>query len=149
MKRHEALVPLSHHHHHGLVLAQKLQKTEEKDKFREIMKDIEDFWENDGEAHFREEEEILLPLYACYAKIEEDEDIEKMLIDHTVIRGLIVKLRKLERFDYKVFQELGEKLHDHIRMEERVIFPKIESAVPDKELYKVEGKFHIDSYSGK
>ncbi|SIS47038.1 hemerythrin domain-containing protein [Salimicrobium flavidum] len=149
MKRHEALIPLSHHHHHGLVLAQRLQKTEERDKFRELMKDIQEFWENDGRDHFREEEEILLPLYSCYASIEEDEDIRKMLMDHVVIRGLIEKLHKVERHDYELFRELGEKLHDHIRMEERVIFPKIETAVPDKELYKAEGQFHTDSHSGR
>ncbi|SDJ41237.1 hemerythrin domain-containing protein [Salimicrobium halophilum] len=149
MKRHEALIPLSHHHHHGLVLAQKLKKVEEKDKFREFMKEIDAFWEKDGRAHFREEEEILVPLYSCYASIEDDSDIQKMLTDHAEIRGLIKKIKRTERYDHELFKELGEKLHDHIRLEERVIFPKMEAAIPDKELYKAEGQFHIDSHSGR
>ncbi|WP_347861301.1 hemerythrin domain-containing protein [Salimicrobium sp. PL1-032A] len=149
MKRHEALVPLSHHHHHGLVLARKLKKMEEKDKFREMLKEIDAYWETDGKYHFREEEEILLPLYSCYASIEEDADVQKMLTDHTVIRGLVLTIRREKRYDHELFKELGERIYDHIRLEERVIYPKIEKAIPEKELLKVQGQFHIDSHSGR
>lgn len=146
-KRHEALHPLSHHHHHTLVLAQKLKKADENASIQEMTREVIEFWEKDGRDHFRDEEEVLLPLYAQYASVDQEE-IRDMLIQHVQIRGLIQHIRGTRRIERSVFNELGELLMVHVRLEERIIFPMIEKVVPEKYLYQANGKFHLDSYSG-
>ena len=70
MKRHEALAALSRDHHHALVVAQRLKRASEttaaeaRDAFLE-------YWRADGQRHFREEEDILLPAYAGFGNPEE------------------------------------------------------------------------------
>src|SRR5699024_10534453 len=88
IKRHEALQPLSRHHmlglHTGLKLS--LAGTEVSRIARdEIKKDVKEFWETGGNDHFREEEEIVLHVYAKYSDINKPEIIE-MLLEHVQIR---------------------------------------------------------------
>ncbi|WP_093042731.1 hemerythrin domain-containing protein [Thalassobacillus cyri] len=151
MKRHEALYPLSHHHHHALVTAVELKKagTEKTEKsLQEYRRSVIDFWNQDGRGHFRDEEEVLLPLYAQYGNVDQ-EPIRKMLIQHAQIRGMVEQIREQPRLTAEQFRELGELLDDHVRLEERTIFPMIEEAVPKKLLYQANGRFHRDSVSGR
>lgn len=56
MKRHEALNPLSHHHHHALLMAVEMKKAGTKDnkkKYKELIRELIEFWEGDEEDHFR------------------------------------------------------------------------------------------------
>ncbi|WP_186578468.1 hemerythrin domain-containing protein [Aquibacillus kalidii] len=147
MKRHEALHPLSHHHHHALVMAQQLKKADENSSIQEMTRQVIDFWQTDGEDHFRDEEEVLLPLYAQYESVDQD-SIRDMLIQHVQIRSLVQQIRGKQRPNLDTFRKLGEILNDHVRLEERVIFPMIEKAVPENYLFQANGRFHRDSYSG-
>lgn len=150
-QRHEALQPLSHHHHHTLVQAVELNKagTEKADKpLGQLIRELIDFWENDAVYHFRDEEEILLPLYYTYAENPETELIKEMLYQHMQIRSLLYTIRENREDPYEKMNHLGELLKKHVRMEEREIFPLIEEAVPDKYLHQAYGRFHRDSYSG-
>ncbi|SER62665.1 Hemerythrin HHE cation binding domain-containing protein [Gracilibacillus ureilyticus] len=147
MKRHEALHPLSHHHHHTLVLAQQMKNADDSSSIQQMTRDVIKFWQEDGENHFRDEEEVLLPLYAQYGSVEKDE-IREMLIQHVQIRSYVHQIRSMSRKDRKIFNELGDLLQKHVRLEERVIFPMIEEAVPENYLYQANGRFHRDSYSG-
>ncbi|MFC7060974.1 hemerythrin domain-containing protein [Halobacillus seohaensis] len=147
MKRHEALHPLSHHHHHALVVAQQLKKTDEHANKQEQRRSVINFWQKDGAIHFRDEEEVLLPLYAQYASVDQ-EPIKQMLMEHVQIRALIARIRTEQRLSVEQFQNLGELLDNHVRLEERVIFPMIQEAVPENLLYLANGQFHRDSYSG-
>ena len=147
MKRHEALFPLSHHHHHTLVVAQQLKKADKNTSVQQLTRDVIEFWKTDGEDHFRDEEEILLPLYSQYADVDEPE-IKEMLLQHVQIRGYVMKIRSTERPSIETFNQLGQLLDEHVRLEERIIFPKIEKVVPEKYLYQASGRFHRDSYSG-
>ncbi|MFD1020814.1 hemerythrin domain-containing protein [Thalassobacillus hwangdonensis] len=151
MKRHEALYPLSHHHHHALVNAVELKKAgteKSKKSLQQLRRDVIDFWEKDGRDHFRDEEEVLLPLYARYASVDQ-KPIAEMLIQHIQIRGRIQAIRDQEKVNADQFRELGELLETHVRLEERTIFPMIEEVVPEKYLHQANGKFHRDSVSGK
>ncbi|WP_018932312.1 hemerythrin domain-containing protein [Gracilibacillus lacisalsi] len=147
MKRHEALHPLSHHHHHTLVMAQQLKNADEKASIQEMTRDVIKFWKNDGEDHFRDEEEVLLPLFAQYQEIDIPE-IREMLMQHVQIRSYVQQIRSMQRKDRQIFRDLGELLQKHVRLEERVIFPMIEQAIPENYLYQANGRFHRDSYSG-
>lgn len=65
MKRHPALVPLSHDHHQVLVIAQQLRRATA-DSTGELASAFLATWESDEKRHFRLEEELLLPAYAAH-----------------------------------------------------------------------------------
>ncbi len=143
IKRHEALKPLSRHHMLGLHIGLKLSraKTEEsKLTLAEIIEETKTFWHQGGEVHFREEEEIVLPVYAKYAKLDKQEVIE-MLLEHVLIRSGMQSLIANELTISEV-RELGELLRTHIRKEERIIFPMIEKALPEAELKRLAPYLH-------
>src|SRR5699024_5792064 len=88
IKRHETLKPLSRHHMEGLHLALKLKRAgTEKSKLtlEEIRKEAGEFWNPNGQNHFREEEEILLPAYAQYADINDATVIDVLLDRKSVV----------------------------------------------------------------
>jgi len=145
-KRHEALIALSHHHHHALVIALKLVRAgEEGSKWtvEEIRQETLAFWKNGGAAHFREEEEVLLPTYANVAPVNTPE-IKDMLIDHVVIRSWMQQLEELKDDSLPLMRALGERLQTHVRLEERHIFPKIEEALTEAELHGMKEAFHLN-----
>lgn len=147
MKRHEALHPLSHHHHHTLKLAQELKNADDNASIQQMTRDIIHFWESDGKDHFRDEEEVLLPLYGQYESLDQP-DIKELLLQHVQVRSYIQRIRGSRRHDRQIFRDLGELLQKHVRLEERVVFPMIEKAVPENYLFQANGQFHRDSYSG-
>lgn len=149
IQRHESLAPLSRHHHHALFLCLNLKRVNtEKARYsiQQVAEDVKRFWEEGGQEHFREEEEVLLPAYSQYAALEHAE-IAEMLLEHVEIRGLMHRL--IEKINHdelstcvEDMRELGEKLEAHVRKEERVIFPLIEKALPDDVLKELEPYFH-------
>lgn len=144
LKRHKALQPLSRHHMVGLHTALKLKRAgteESRWTIEEIMRDLHDFWNPDGQQHFREEEEILLPAFAQYASINRQE-IKEMLLEHVQIRSMIDLLLNLEKHDLSMMHELGILLETHIRKEERVIFPFIEKSLPEEKLQELAPYLH-------
>lgn len=134
MKRSEALKPLSHDHHQSLFLSQRLRRIET-DSADEVIRAYLDFWHRDGARHFREEEEILFPVYAEHGGLE-DPLVAKALLEHVQTRALVGAIeRDLENeseaaLDLDRLQRLGGLIHDHVRMEERELFPAIEQALP-------------------
>lgn len=143
IKRHESLQPLSRHHMIGLHTALKLKRTgteESRISMEEILEDAKSFWKQGGGEHFREEEEILLPTYAEYADINQPVIVE-LLIEHVKIRSQMNRLLKKE-LSIQEIQELGVLLEEHIRKEERIIFPMIEKALPEEKLKEIEPYLH-------
>lgn len=144
LKRHESLKPLSRHHmialHLGLKLSRagtdKSQLTNE-----EVKQELKNFWEPDGQEHFREEEEILLVAFAKYNSIDRPE-VTDMLLEHVKIRALIDTILTNEDIDITMMHELGALLEVHVRKEERVIFPMIEKALPEEVLVDLAPYLH-------
>lgn len=151
MKRHEGLFPLSHHHHHALVISKDLKDigTSKGEKtYKIVLRELVEFWEKDGNEHFRDEEEVLIPLYLRFESEPNVDLVKKVLYQHAEIRGLITAIRNNQQADHEQLNLLGHLLDEHIRLEERELFPVIEEAIPEKYLYQASGKFHNDSYSG-
>ena len=152
-KRHVSLIPLSHHHHHGLVVALKLQNARLENgrwSIEEIRKDAKAFWENGGNDHFREEEEVLFPAFSMFCDIEKVPEIAQALLEHVKIRAMFRQLidgKVKNEIDF--MHELGHLFNHHIRMEERIIFPLIEEEVPDDILREIGVHFdaHEEVYS--
>ena len=132
MKRSDALTPLSLDHHQGLVFAQRLRRATA-ESAAAARDDFLNFWEREGQRHFRAEEKVLLPWFARHGDPSED-TVLRVLVEHLEIRRQAIELRGDERPAPERLHELGELLGNHIRHEERVLFPLIEEVVPEHEL---------------
>ena len=146
MKRHESLHALSQHHHFALMESLFIRRANQESaatrtvSLRKVAEEFIQFWDQKGKLHFRDEEEILIPAYAIHASIENDQDVMRMLADHASIRAKIGKLASLlsnnEAFETDLM-ELGEILQNHVRLEENIIFPRIEKTLNEEELQRV------------
>ena len=131
MKRSRALTPLSHDHQHGLAVA--LELTRATDESAAAAADgFLAFWRTEGAHHFRIEEEVLLPGAAAHVP-PDHEAVERVLSDHREIREQASALGQ-GAWPPVQLHALGERLRDHIRHEERVLFPLVEEALPPEEL---------------
>jgi hemerythrin-like domain-containing protein len=134
MKRDEALAPLSRDHHQALARALKLKRADESSA-AEALRDMIEFFDAHGALHFRVEEEVLLPGYVRDAGADpNDERIVRVLTDHVWIRARIAVLREAGAPSAAELRELGQRLDDHVRHEERVLFPAIEQALSADQL---------------
>lgn len=129
MKRDESLRPLSREHHRALVTARALQESEPSTDFANTFLA---FWREDGQRHFRIEEEVLLPAWAMHASVDRN-GVSRMLEEHLAIRrsALEIEVRGLSPEDA---QQLGQMLDAHVRFEERELFPLIEAALDESAL---------------
>lgn len=150
MKRHDALVPLSHHHHHALARALELKRVGTEQSMetpQEVVQKLRTFWENGGNAHFREEEEILWPAYAQHADVDR-EDIKENLLEHVKIRALVAEVIGSGEPPIERMRELGELLEAHVRKEERQLFQMIQDTLPEDKLMELKPYFHANFDGG-
>ncbi len=142
MKRHEALIPLSHDHHQALRLAQALMKKSAPTKRgmqtpEEKLQDAKRTYELELVDHFKHEEEIVFSLARGRDK-ELDEMINDILEQHKRITEAVKTLDEgdlVENLD-----RLGAMLTNHVRQEEREVFPKVEEVLTEEELKNLVGK---------
>lgn len=132
MKRSRALMSLSHDHHAALFVAQQLRRTTSAtatDARRAFLA----YWAEHGSAHFRIEEEVLLPAYAAHGDPYHPM-VARTLCDHVAIRHRAAALQSDHVADVEALRELGVALAAHVRHEERELFGLIERAIPAAEL---------------
>ncbi len=158
MKRHPGLRDLSSDHHQGLVHARHLVKAaaatlesgtgdtaDTANTAVETSRAFLTFWAEHTNHHFREEEEVLLPMFARYGDPWEP-PVVRMLVEHVEIRRLVGDLARQMKATPgtphpDIMHALGALLHDHIRHEEDVLFPLIEGAVPSEVLLELPEAF--------
>jgi hemerythrin-like domain-containing protein len=92
-------------------------------------------------AHFRKEEEVLLPVLARYGQdVLDSGPVVEMLGQHARVRGLVMQLSD-EYADGSLRPEtlgkISTLLEAHIRLEEREVFPMIEEVLPETALKEV------------
>lgn len=135
MKRTEALQPLSSEHHTSLALARQCTQTAEgvdPEAIAQLCAElVRDFptWER----HFQlEEQAIFQPaqekggeLATICAHLEKE---------HNQIRALV---RQMAEGDPGPLAKFGSLLHDHTRVEERLLFPLVEQHFSAEELEQV------------
>ena len=95
-----------------------------------------DFWRSECQRHFRIEEELVLPACARHCSAEQ-EAVVRVLTDHVDVRRRGAELEADEVPRLGSLHELDERLERHIRHEERVLFPRIEEALPKEELARL------------
>jgi hemerythrin-like domain-containing protein len=137
--RDPALHPLSHDHHKALAVALRLKRANS-DSARHASQAFLQFWHEEGQAHFRLEEEILLPAYAEHGGAD-DPLIEQVLTEHLAIRRRATRLERSIDEPVWAVRELGGQLAEHVRLEERQLFPRIEELLPAAELQRLAAAF--------
>lgn len=135
MKRDAALVALSHDHHQALAVALKLRRADEQSADR-ARSELLAYWEGHGREHFALEEQILFPAFAGYGDPYEPL-LARALCDHVAIRREVDAATGDPGAPVGTLQKLGAMISDHVRLEERELFPLIESALPKAELAAV------------
>jgi hypothetical protein len=143
VKRAEALRPLSREHLVALLAAKKLK---EADRLEEATRAFLDFWRGDGRRHFRLEEEELLPGWAFHAEVDR-EGVRRMLDEHLAIRREALRLEAGEA-TLEEARELGKLLHDHVRFEERQLFPRVEADLDYTDLARLAAAFEAAERAG-
>lgn len=130
-RRHDRLIPLTHDHHHALKEAKGLAVASAGDATERSVaaSAFVDFFERDTRAHFREEEEVVFPLVVDVPEMEAP--LARVMMEHVRIHAMVERLRR-ELGEGAVTREalghLGNVLQDHVRYEEKVLFPLIEAA---------------------
>lgn len=131
IKRSEYLVPLSKEHHEGLLFVWKIrQGIKNGTDLYDIAAFVQWFWQNHLQEHFRQEEQFLIPFLP-----KENELVLRMLEEHLDIEALIHINENIP--DSDILTQLGDKLHDHIRFEERVLFPFAETTIQSADMKKI------------
>jgi hypothetical protein len=129
LKRSEALQSLSRDHHQALVLAQRLQRSDDPG---EAAAEFLEFWKTEGALHFRVEEEVLMPVWALLGTVQ-TEAAERLAAEHLRIRAAAMALAA-EAPSLADVRELGTQLAAHVRFEERELFELIEQDLGASEL---------------
>jgi hemerythrin-like domain-containing protein len=128
MRRDPALVSLSHDHHQALFVAQALRRANASTA-ADARAAFLAYWNQHGRIHFRLEEEILLPAYAGYGDCRHAL-VARVLCDHIAIRQLANELTACRSPSPSTLWSLGTQVSDHVRLEERELFPLIERTLP-------------------
>ena len=131
MKRSAQLSSLSREHHVALEVALRLRKATGADAGAARDRFLQ-FFEDEAREHFRAEEELLLPAFARHAA-PDDPDIVRVLTEHVELRRRAADLAGGVA-DPDELNALGTLLHDHVRHEERTLFPRVEAALDGDEL---------------
>ncbi len=124
MPRSAALLSLSREHHASLVMARAARKAAEsgdKALYKTTMARIQAHWQTVLAAHFAQEEELLRRMGDAL----DPEWVARVFAEHRELRTLACESNapdpaaRLSRF--------GDLLAAHVRFEERVLFPQLES----------------------
>jgi len=128
MKRIEALAPLSREHHGSLILAQLLKK--DAPDYKGLPADSQgkakyalEQYEANIKDHFIKEEVILERVKGLHPEIARLTG--EIINEHIELRALFKSLSVTEDLE-ETMNNLGNLLYDHIRKEERVLFPLLQ-----------------------
>ncbi|MCH7685233.1 MAG: hemerythrin domain-containing protein [Planctomycetes bacterium] len=134
MKRHPSLQPLSHEHHRALLCWRELDKQlsiPHGAALRSAAAALQHYWNSRFSSHMAEEEQLLLDLLSGDLR-------SRLLAEHDTLRSLFCSLDdQLDSggpFALDDLASLAATLRAHIRWEERVLFPHLQTHVSPEEL---------------
>ncbi len=134
-RRHQTLIPLSREHHDGLLLAWRLTKGDLKDREAKLrIKHAVTFFEYRLRAHFDAEERALFPAVR-EALADGAALLDELMGEH---REFAAKAEALKAGDESQLAPFCDLLEQHIRKEERRLFPLIEARIPAEQLAALE-----------
>ncbi len=134
MKRAEQLQNLSREHHDSLVMAKRLFEAVEDGSDEALLAAIDkvkNYYEDELEVHFQHEERtIFAPIFKEYK--EHIPLAGPLLKEHGAMRLLVPRL-SLENAK-ELLMEFAEILKTHTRVEERELFPIVETLFTEEQL---------------
>lgn len=136
-RRHDALIPLTHDHHHTLAQARRLRAAASADpnERRDEANDFVNFYFGRAIRHFHEEEELFFAPLVDHP--EAREGIVRAVSDHLRLHALVRSVRRqlaTGEVDPAVLEEISRMLSEHVRFEEQELFPALERLIPDEQL---------------
>lgn len=141
LKRHKALQPLSREHHHGLLLSWKIRSGFNKKIETERIKTYADwFFETHLIPHFELEETHIFSILN-----EDHELVKRALAEHRRLKRLFADDEDHEKSLHKIEEELEQ----HIRFEERILFPEIQKAATEAQLELIADIHHEEGFVDK
>lgn len=134
IKRTPGLQPLSRDHYQGLLLCLKIRKGIDNGISPERIEEyVHWFYSEHLLPHFKTEEELLFPILGLH---------------HPLIIQAVAEHRDLERMiaadqtSPELLKDIAQKLDDHIRFEERVLFMEIEKVATPEQLQLIADHHH-------
>lgn len=131
MKRIDQLQQLSRDHHQALVLANRCTKaaaTADPENCREQWQTVRSKFIEELLPHFRiEEQTIIKPLI----RLQNSTLLDQLLLEHGLMQACVFDNAEPEAERLKQF---GKLLSDHVRFEERQLFPYLEQHLSNEEL---------------
>jgi hemerythrin-like domain-containing protein len=131
--RNEQIKKLSRDHHFSLLFCWKIRQGLKNNLQPErICEYVQYFWQQNLQQHFREEEKIL------FAPIK-DRQVQRAINEHKQIRHQIEGLADyLGKNDIqKSLARIADMVDDHVRYEERTLFPHLEKKLKKEQLENI------------
>lgn len=137
MKRNKNLQPLSRQHHNALMAVLLLKKGLNKQADVNVMCHfILTVWNNELQNHFQLEENWLKPASDSNHHIL----YQRMISEHAVIEKFI-DLFHTNKYTAAVIDQFQQLLEQHIRFEDRIFFPLLETVLSTDELAGIGAAF--------
>jgi hypothetical protein len=126
VKRDKSLVRLSWDHHHGLVMARRIEQElpgADSDGLAVLYSDLLGFWAAGLLPHFRAEQECLLARLIRHVA-PEHEAVTRTQTDHLYLEALVATMRDVPELEVRrdALRRFADALRTHIRWEEDVLF---------------------------
>ncbi len=144
MKRHEAIAPLSRDHHGSLLLAQLLKK--DAPMYRDLPDNTEDKakyaqeqFEGHIKKHFEQEETMLELAKDSHASI--NTLAREIKTEHRKLTALFQSLAVTTDLE-STMETLAVALENHIRKEERALFPLLQQHCSEELLHEIHELLH-------
>lgn len=137
IKRSETIVKFSREHHFSLLFSWKIRQGLKKNIPASRLLQYVHYFENAYlRPHFLEEEEVL------FAPMQ-DEMVQRALKDHQWVYGQLQELYQVpEEHAAEALTAFVDKLDEHVRYEERELFPHLEKTLSEQQLEEIGRKLN-------
>jgi|SRR5690606_28749508 hemerythrin-like domain-containing protein len=136
IKRDERIAPLSREHHGALLFSWKIRQGLKLGIAAErILGYVDWFWKEQLQPHHLKEEQYLF-------HPADDPLVQRALEEHLQIHDDIAALLVAKDFNEGMFHAIANLLEQHVRFEERVLFPHLEKIIPDEDLVQIGAILH-------
>ena len=140
IKRSAEIMPLSREHHFSLLFSWKILQGLKNGASPDRVADyVAYFWENNLRLHFEQEEVVL------FSRFPDDELVLRALAEHRTMSGLVAALLKSGgrgEDSRRQLEDLAHLIKDHVRMEERGLFPALEQRLSGEALKQAAAVLH-------
>lgn len=133
IKRNENIASLSREHHFSLLFGWKIKNGLKFNiETHRIAKYVIHFWENNLQTHFQQEEETLFA-------VRPDSMIDRALAEHVLIKNEVVSIQNpaSEEALIQHLNNIAELVTNHVRFEERLLFPHLEKILTPEQLKNI------------